>query len=216
MKLFGYYRSSTSYRVRIALNLKGVDFEQAAINLMAGEHEGPAFSAINVYRSLPVLDTGEKRLVQSLAILDWLELAYPNPSFTPGEPQSAQVCRELYYAIATEIHALNNLSVLKYLKSEFGANDTAIEKWNQAWVHRTFDPIELRLAEITWLSDALPFGAPSLFEIVLIPQIYNARRRNTNLAPYPLLSRIDAHCANLTAFKQAHPNLQVDAPEAYS
>ncbi|MEM1088118.1 MAG: maleylacetoacetate isomerase [Pseudomonadota bacterium] len=213
MKLYSYYRSSTSYRVRIALNLKGLDYAIQPINLKTGEQREAEFAALNAYQTLPVLMIGDQQLAQSLAILDWLEQTYPSPSFLPGNAGSAQLCRELYYAIATEIHAPNNLPVLKYLRSEFDANQEALETWYARWIHRTFAPVEQRLETHSWTTDDLPFGAPGLLEIVLIPQIYNAQRWNTDLSAFPNLLKIDAYCGALDAFKTAHPDAQPDAPK---
>ena len=155
-------------------------------------------------------------MTQSLAIIDWLETAHSSPSFLPQDPHHVQLCRELYYAVATEIHAPNNLSVLTYLKDEFGADQEDLEQWNTAWIERTFEPVHQRLSRHDWATDRLPFGAPGLFEIVLIPQIYNARRWNVDLRRFPRLLEIDAQCAEFDAFKQAHPDIQPDAPETNS
>lgn len=213
MKLYNYYRSSTSFRIRIALNLKGQAFEYVPVNLKTGEQKEAAFASLNPHQSLPVLDAGEQKLTQSLAILDWLEATYPEPSFLPADPALQQTCRELYYAIATEIHAPNNLSVLKYLRTTFNADPSAIEAWYQTWVHRTFMPVEQRLQTMQWASPDLPFGAPGLFEIVLVPQIYNAQRWSNDLGPFPDLVRIHDHCLTLPAFRAAHPDAQPDAIE---
>jgi len=213
MKLFGYFRSSTSYRTRIALNLKSFEYEHVPVNLRTGEQFDAAFANINPHQTVPALYADGTYLTQSLALLDWMEDQRPEPSFLPSNPHLLQICRELYYAIATEIHAPNNLSVLKYLRSEFGADQTAIEKWYAHWIHRTFEPVETRLSQFNWLEDGLPFGHPSLFEIVLIPQIYNARRWNTNLSAFPLLRKIDQTCNTLPAFIAAHPEQQPDREE---
>lgn len=213
MRLYGYYRSSTSYRIRIALALKDLEFSQDAIDLKNAEHKTAAFRALNPHQSLPVVDCDGRRLTQSLAILDWLEAAYPTPSLLPANADHIQLCLELYYAIATEIHAPNNLSVLNYLRKTFGATKQELERWNETWIHRTFEPVEQRLAASDVSTNGLPFGAPGLFEIVLIPQIYNARRWHVDLTPFPTLVEIDAHCATLDAFVRAHPDNQPDAPE---
>ena len=213
MKLHEYYRSSTSYRARIALNLKGLAYVQIPVDLKSGLQRADAYKALNPHQTVPALEIEDGVLVQSLAILDWLESKYPSPSFLPQTEVEAQICRELYYAIATEIHAPNNLPVLQYLKSEFGADQSAIEDWYAHWIHRTFEPIEHRLNGMDWSSEDLPFGEPSLFEIVLVPQIYNARRWNTDLSAFPLLRKIDAACNALSAFATAHPDTQPDNPE---
>lgn len=207
--LWGYWRSSTTYRIRLALHLKGLAFVYTPVNLKTGEHRGDFYRAINPHGTVPLFRAGKTELMQSLSILDWLEAHYPTPSFIPEH--GADLCRDLYFAVASEIHAPNNLSVLKYLKSEFGADQAAIEKWYQTWIHKSFAPVEARLAGHEWISDTLPFGQPSLFEIVLIPQIYNARRWNTDMSPFPRLEKIEAHCATLEAFEKARPENQIDA-----
>ena len=198
--------------MRIALNLKGLDYQRSPVNLLTGEHKDDEFKTLNKFGTVPALKDGDDILVQSLAMLDWLENTHPNPSFLPTGPKAAQICRELYFAVASEIHAVNNLPILNYLKSEFGADRSALEKWYSTWVLRTFEPVEARLRDFDWLSSDLPFGQPTLFEIVLIPQIYNARRWNTDLSNCPLLTKIDATCCDLDAFKKAHPSQQSDAP----
>jgi len=209
VKFYGYYRSSTSYRIRIALALKGVAYDYLPVNLKDGEHKGGAYLAINPHGTVPVLDMDGVQMTQSLAILDALESRYPTPSFVPETGEI--LCRDLYYAVATEIHAPNNLAVLKYLRSEFDADPAAIEAWYATWIQKTFAPVEARLAAHDWASDDLPFGQPTLLEIVLIPQVYNARRWNTDLSAFPLIEKIDAHCATLEAFDRARPDNQIDA-----
>jgi len=218
MRLYSYYRSSTSYRVRIALNIKGLAYKIIPVNLKTGEQHQQSFVDLNPHATLPVLRTGKIQLVQSLAIIDWIEKFYPDPPLRPSHGTDTinvhQVCLELYYAIATEIHAPNNLSVLTYLRHELNADDAMIAAWYAKWIDKTFAPIEHRLASFNWLSADLPFGQPGLFEIVLIPQIYNARRWKTDLSDYPLLRSIDAYANQLPAFIAAHPDNQPDAQEA--
>lgn len=210
LRLWGYWRSSTSYRLRIALNLKGVAYDYVPVNLLEREHQGEAYRAINPHGTVPLLDTGEVKIAQSLTAIDWLERTYPDPAFVPDDPVLATMCRDLYFAIATELHAPNNMPVLNYLRSEFGADQTAVEVWQERWIHKTFTPIEARLAALDWAGD-LPFGQPSLFEIVLMPRLYNARRWNTDLEPFPLIRRIETICSTLDPFQRAHPDTQSDA-----
>lgn len=209
LTLWGYWRSSTSYRIRIALGLKGLRYDYRPINLKLGEQEGEGYLAVNPHGTVPLFQDGDVQMTQSLAILDWLEATYPLPSFVPSD--APELCRDLYYAVATEVHAPNNLAVLKYLRNEFNADQTAIEAWYRTWIEKTFAPVEARLMAHDWASDDLPFGQPTLFEVVLIPQIYNARRWKTNLLAFPLIAKIDAHCATLEAFDQARPENQIDA-----
>lgn len=210
MILHGYWRSSTSYRLRIALNLKGVAYDSVAVNLLEREHQGEAYRALNPHGTVPLLDTGQHKITQSLTAIDWLERTHPEPSFLPEAEDDALLCRDLYFAIASELHAPNNMPVLNYLRSEFGADQAAVEAWQERWIHKTFTPIETRLAAHDW-SGELPFGRPSLFEIVLMPRLYNARRWNTDLSPFPLIRRIESHCQTLDPFQRAHPDNQPDA-----
>ncbi|MGB2220142.1 MAG: maleylacetoacetate isomerase [Henriciella sp.] len=217
MKLYSYYRSSTSYRVRIALNIKQLAYNIVPVNLKTGEQHQPPLTDLNPHGTLPVLLTGTTPLVQSLAIIDWIEERYPEPPLIPERDKGAsdvrQLCLELYYAIATEIHAPNNLPVLNYLRNELDADDTKIAAWYAKWIGKTFAPIEQKLQSFSWRSPDLPFGQPSLFEIALIPQIYNAQRWQTDLSNYPLLTAIHAYATRLPAFIAAHPDNQPDAPE---
>ena len=206
MKLHGYWRSSTSYRVRIGLELKGLDYEHAPVNLLKGEHRGEAYRALNPHGTVPMLETAEGHITQSLAILDWLEATHPEPSFLPE--RDAMLCRELYYAVATELHAPLNPSVLKRL---FGDDQAAKEDFYRFVIHRTLAPVEARLAAHEWTSETLPFGQPTLFEIVLVPQLYNARRWTVELADFPQLTAIGDYCDTLPAFRAARPEAQLDA-----
>ncbi|MFO6448423.1 maleylacetoacetate isomerase [Erythrobacter sp. NE805] len=212
MKLYGYFRSSTSYRLRIALNLKGLAFENIPVNLVTAENKAPAFTARNPFGSLPLLEADGRDRAQSMALLEWLDEAYPEPPFLPADIEARYTIRELAYAIATEIHAVNNLPVLKYLKEHFDASQQAIDDWYRNWLARTLVPVEARLAQLR-TGDFLHGDAPGLFEIVAIPQLYNARRFDFDLAACPHLTRIEAACLALPAFAAANPDVQADAPQ---
>lgn len=214
MRLYGYYRSSTSYRVRIGLNLKGFEYDQVAVNLKDGEQYSQSHAQVNPFRKVPVLEVDGVRRVQSLAILEWLDEVRVAPPFMPKDVEARRVCRELAYPIITEAQAPNNSAVLEYLRQEFNADGEAIKAWAQTWVDRVFSPLEVRLKAWDWVSQDLPFGAPTLFEIALIPQIYNAERFGAEMTRYPQLAAINAHCATLEAFARAHPDQQPDAPPA--
>ncbi len=211
IRLHGYFRSSTSYRLRIALNLKGLDFEYVAVNLVTAEQKNADYTSHNPFGSVPLLQAGGRDRAQSMAQLEWLDEAYPEPPLLPGSLEDRFTARELAYAIATETHAVNNLPVLKYLTATFGATQDQLGEWYRHWLVRTFDPIERRLEQLG--SGDFLFDAPGLFEIVLLPQIYNARRFELDLAPYPNISRIEAACLALPAFQRAHPDNQPDNPE---
>jgi maleylacetoacetate isomerase/maleylpyruvate isomerase len=210
MKLYGYFRSSTSYRLRIALNLKGLAFENIPVDLRTGANKDAAFTQRNPFGSLPMLEAGGRDRAQSMALLEWLDEAYPEAPFLPHDIEARYTVRELTYAIATEIHAVNNLPVLKYLKDPLGHSQDEIDTWYCTWLKRTLDPVEARLAQLG-AGDFLHGDAPGLFEIVLIPQLANARRFDYDLSASPHMTRIEAACLALPAFAAAHPDRQIDA-----
>ena len=211
MKLFGYFRSSTTYRLRIALGLKGLAYDYVPVNLVAGEQKAADYVARDPFGSVPLLEAEGRDRAQSMAQLEWLDEAYPEPPLLPSAIEDRFTVRELAYAIATETHAPNNLQVLNYLKSEFAASQEQVEAWYRHWLARTFEPVEARLAQHD-AGDFL-FAAPGLFEVVLLPQLYNARRFSLDLAPYPHIARIEEACLKLDAFQRAHPDNQPDNPE---
>jgi maleylacetoacetate isomerase/maleylpyruvate isomerase len=212
MRLYGYFRSSTSYRLRIALNLKGIAFENIPVNLVTAENKDTAFTSRNPFGSLPMLEAGGRDRAQSMALLEWLDEAYPETPFLPRDIEARYTVRELAYAIATEIHAVNNLPVLNYLKDPLGHSQDDVDVWYRHWLKRTLDPVEARLAQLG-TGDFLFGDAPGLFEIVAIPQIANARRFNYDLGASPHLTRIEAACLALPAFAAAHPDNQQDSSE---
>jgi len=211
MRLHAYFRSSTSYRVRIALNLKALDYEVVPVNLPDGEQRGAEFRALNVYGGVPALEADGRLYAQSLAIIEWLDERFPDRPLLPRDVEDRFVARELASAIATELHAPLNLSVLKYLKHELGHRQDEIDTWYRHWIGRTLEAVEARLAQRG--SGDFLFDAPGLFEAVLIPQIYNARRFSFDLSAMPRIRRIEEACLLLAQFRAAHPDSQPDAPE---
>lgn len=211
MRLFGYFRSSTSYRLRIALGLKGLAYDYVPVNLLNAEQKGADYTARNPFGSVPLLEADGRERAQSMAQLEWLDEAHPAPPLLPRAVEDRFTVRELTYAIATETHAVNNLPVLKYLKETFAASQEQVDEWYRHWLVRTFAPVEARLAQ-HGAGDFL-FEAPGLFEVVLIPQLYNARRFALDIAPYPHIARIEAACQALDAFRRAHPDNQPDNPQ---
>ena len=210
MRLFGYYRSSTSYRLRIALNLKGLAYEYVPVNLREGAQKAADYTARNPFAGVPMLEAAGRDRAQSMAVLDWLEEAYPGtPALLPADTEDRFTTRELAYAIATELHAPLNLKVLQYLKNELGHEQPAIDAWYCHWLAGTLGPLERRLVQLD-TGDFL-FDAPGLFEAVLIPQLYNARRFSFDLGAMPRMTRIEAACLALPAFERAHPDNQPDA-----
>lgn len=214
MKLHGYYRSSTTYRLRIALALKGIPYDYVPVNLLASEQRSADYTGRNPFASVPLLEADGRDRAQSMAQLEWLEEAYPEPPLLPPAMEDRFTARELAYAIATETHAVNNLQVLKYLKDNFGRSQDEIDSWYRHWLMRTFAPVEARLAQLG--SGDFLFDRPGLFEVVLLPQLYNARRFALDLAPYPRILQIEAACLALPEFQQAHPDNQIDNPERSS
>ncbi len=212
MKLYGYYRSSTSYRLRIALELKGLAYENVPVNLLTAAQKDETFTSRNPFGSVPMLEADGRDRAQSMALLEWLEEAYPTPPLLPADLEARYTVRELTYAIATELHAPLNLPVLKYLKNEVGLIEAEIVTWYRHWLKRTLDPVEARLAQLG-TGDFL-MDAPGLFETVLLPQLYNARRFDYDLSASPHMTRIEAACLALPAFQRAYPENQTDAPQS--
>ncbi|MHA7816346.1 MAG: maleylacetoacetate isomerase [Pseudohaliea sp.] len=208
VKLYGYFRSSSSYRLRIALNLKGLAYDTVPVNLVAGEQRGEDYRAINPQGLVPLLDTGSERLVQSTAILEWLEEQYPQPPLYPADALARARVRGLCQHIACEIQPLNNLGVLRYLRNTLGEDEDAVNRWYAHWVTRGFESLEAEAP-----ADGF-FGAdtPAMVEVFLVPQLYNARRFAVDLAPFPRLVAIDERCRGHDAFGRAHPDRQPDAP----
>lgn len=211
IRLHGYYRSSTSYRLRIALELKGLDYEYVPVNLLTSEQKGEAFTSRNPFGSVPLLEAGGRDRVQSMAQLEWLDEAYPEQALLPADIEDRYTARELAYAIATELHAPLNLPVLKYLSNEYGKSQEEIGVWYRHWLARTLDPLEARLAQLG-TGDFL-FDKPGFFEVCLLPQVYNAQRFDFDFSDKPRITRIEQACLELPEFQRAHPDNQPDNPE---
>ncbi len=210
MRLYTYFRSSTSYRVRIALNLKGLSYEPIFVNLKDGEQKQEGFLKINSASALPVLETSDGRFTQSLAIIDYLESKHPEPSFFLLDVIENTKMKELAYAISTDIHAINNLRVLNYLSNELKVQSEEKTQWYRHWIDVAFEPLEHKLSELKGYEE-LPFGKSTLFEIVLIPQVYNALRFDVEMSKYPRIMDIYNCCLDIEAFKNASPEIQPDA-----
>ena len=211
IRLHGYYRSSTSYRLRIALELKGLDYEYVPVNLLKSEQKGKDFTNRNPFGTVPLLEVDGKNYVQSMAQIEWLDEAYAERALLPWDIEDRYVARELAYAIATELHAPLNLPVLKYLANEYGKSQEDIGVWYRHWLARTLDPLEARLAQLG-TGDFL-FDRPGFFEVCLLPQVYNARRFGFDFGDKPHITRIESACLALPEFQRAHPDNQPDNPE---
>lgn len=212
MQLYGYFRSSAAYRVRIALNLKGSAYRQTVRHLRKGEQRDPAFLALNPQGLVPALETDDGTvLTQSLAIIEYLDETCPQPPLLPDDPLGRARVRSLAQLIACEIHPLNNLRVLKYLKAPLGHEQTTIDTWYRHWVVTGFEALEQRLAGEAATGAFCHGDRPTLADVCLVPQVANARRFDCDLAPYPTIRRIDARCLELPAFRDAAPERQPDA-----
>ena len=202
-RLFDYFRSSASYRVRIALNLKGVDYDSVPVNLVEGGQKGPDYRAINPQGLIPALEIDGRTLVQSLAIVDYLEATRPDPPLLPADPADCAHVRALALIVACDIHPLNNLRVLKYLSGPLDRPQEARDDWYRHWVSEGFAALEAMAAP---RSGRFLFGdSPTLADLCLVPQMFNARRLETPLEAYPTLVRADAEANRLDAFAAAHP-----------
>jgi maleylacetoacetate isomerase len=210
VRLYSFFRSSAAFRVRIALNLKHVRYETVGVNLRKGAHLDAAFGAVNPQRTVPALDDEGAVLAQSLAIIEYLDARYPEPKLLPAEPVARARVQALAQLVACEIHPLNNLRVLKYLRGEFALDEAAVQRWYRHWIAEGFRGLEELVAQCS--GGRYCYGdAVSLADVCLVPQIYNARRFDCDLAPYPTLVRIAEGLEAEPAFAAAAPERQPDA-----
>lgn len=212
MKLYGYYRSSASYRIRIILNIKGIEWEYVSVRLDKGEQMSPEHLARNPLKLVPVLDTGDALLAQSVAIAEFLETRFPEPALLPsGDIEKARV-RELVQVIASDIQPIANLRVLKHIRANFGVDDAGVDDWACTWIGKGFEAFEKRASE--WSTDGqFAFGDRiSVADAFLMPQAYNADRFGLDMTPFPTIRSIVAHCSTLEPVARAHPSLQPDSP----
>jgi maleylpyruvate isomerase len=207
---YTYYRSSAAYRVRIALNLKGLAAEEHYVHLRKGEQRDEAFLKLNPQGLLPALIDGETVISQSLAIIEYLEETRPEPALLPPDAPGRARVRQLALAVACDIHPIDNLRVLGYLGSELGADEAAKAKWYRHWIVEGLGAIERLLADDA-TGEFCHGDRPGLADICLIPQLYNARRFETDLSPFPTVARIETACLKLDAFSWAAPDVQPDA-----
>ena len=211
MKLYSFWRSGTSHRTRIALNLKGLSTDYVAVHLGKEEHLKDAFKAVNPQQLVPALDTGSEVLIQSPAILEWLEEQYPTPALLPTDATGRARVRALAAIVGCDIHPINNRRILEYLRKTFGANEDAINAWCGTWIGAGFDAYEALLAADTARGRFSHGNTPSLADCYLIPQVESARRFKVDLTKWPLIMAVEKACMELEAFQKAAPGQQPDA-----
>ena len=209
MELFNYFRSSASYRVRIALALKGLDYDYRSVHLQKNEQFSESYSAVSAARLVPLLKDGDHLLTQSLAIIEFLEETHPQPPLLPGNAVERAHVRSLAMDIACEIHPLNNLRVLRYLVQSLKVSEEDKDRWYRHWVETGLEVVERRLAAQP--STYCHGETPTLADCVLVPQIFNARRFNSNLDHVPHVMRVFDACMRLDAFEKTRPEACPDA-----
>ena len=211
MKLYGYFRSGTSHRVRIALNLKGLDYESISVNLAQDEQLESEFKALNPQGLVPVLQDNDLQMFQSPAILEWLEETYPDTPLLPKDSAGRMRVRALSAMIGCDIHPINNRRILQYLRNELSLEEEQVKLWCQRWINDGFTALEKLLAEDRERGDFCYGNSPTLVECYLIPQVYSAHRFGVDMSAYPIIAAIDKHCHALQAFIDAEPSNQEDA-----
>ena len=214
LRLYGYWRSSASHRVRIALALKGLDYEYSPVDLRSdgGAQFSAEYRALNPQSRVPTLETQDGLLTQSMAIMEWLEESYPQPPLLPPDARGRARVRSLAQILVADVQPLQNTSVTRYLKESLHADEAALSAWLAEWIGRGFASVENLLGRAPASGDFCVGERPTIADICLAAQCESARRFNVPLAPYPRIARIDAACGALDAFQRAAPLQQVDAP----
>ncbi len=216
MQLYNFFRSGTSHRLRIALNLKGLDYDYIPVDLRTEEHLGAAFKTLNPQGLVPALVDDNRVLTQSPAIIEWLEERYPTPPLLPVDPENRARVRAMAAIVGCDIHPVNNRRILEYLRKTLGCDEAAVLAWCGTWIHAGFEALETMLAADP-RRGAFCFGdSPTLADVYLVPQVESARRFNVDLTPYPNIVAIDKACGELDAFRRAVPAIQPDAPKPAS
>lgn len=211
MRLYSHYRSSASYRVRIALNLKGVEAEIVAVDLAKREQRAPDYLAVNPQGRVPALDTGNGVITQSSAILEWLEETHRQPPLLPADAMDRARIRAMAAVIGADTHPLQNRSVLSVLKHEYKADQEAVYGWARTWIGAGLATVETLIEPAR---GRFAYGAtPTLADIFIVPQLYNARMYGLDLAPFPKILSVEAQCKEIWSFQAAHPDRQPDAPK---
>jgi maleylacetoacetate isomerase len=210
MKLYDYYRSSAAYRLRIALNIKGLKPERHPVNLLKGEQQSDSYKAVNPQGLVPTLVDGATTLTQSIAVIEYLNDVYPNPPLLPADPVGRARVRAIALTIACDIHPINNLRVLNYLTDTIGVSKEVKQQWYEHWIQQGFTTVETMLQNSA-TGTYCHGNQLSLADICLVPQVVNAKRFACNLDPYPAIRRIFQECEDLVPFADAHPENQPEA-----
>ena len=211
MKLYGYFRSSASYRVRIALAHKGLAHEAEYVSLPKGEHQADRFRAVNVQGLVPALEDGGRVFIQSLAIIEYLEERYPKPPLLPASPADRAYVRAASQIVACEIHPLNNTRTLKHLRKTFRLDEDGINAWYRHWIAEGLAMLEGYLNRERRLGKYCYGDMVTMADCCLVPQVFNAKRYECDLAPYPTIARIFDECMLIDAFSSTEPARQPDA-----
>jgi maleylpyruvate isomerase len=212
MELYTYFRSSAAYRVRIALNLKGLQADYHYVHLVkdGGQHRKPEYLQMNPQGLVPTLIDDGNVLTQSLAIIEYLDETHPNPPLLPADPAGRARVRALAQVVACEIHPVNNLRILKYLEKEFDVDEAGRRQWYRHWVMEGFAALEKMLADNPATGKFCHGDTPTIADLCLVPQVFNAHRFEVDMSSFPVISRIDAACQKLKAFSDASPEQQAD------
>ncbi|WP_298233352.1 maleylacetoacetate isomerase [uncultured Azohydromonas sp.] len=214
MKLYNFFRSSASYRLRIALALKGLDYEYVPVNLLAGEQASPAYRSLNPQGFVPALEADGQLLIQSPAIIEWLEERYPQPALLPGDAGDRAWVRAIAAIVACDIHPLHNGRILAQLKKWPDCDDARVAHWCRTWIGAGFDAIEELLRARATVGPYCLGNTVTVADVYLVPQVASSIRLGIDMAAWPRIRDVAAACAELDAFKQAMPGRQIDAPAA--
>lgn len=215
-KLYNFHASSTSYRTRIVLNYKNIPYEYISVRLDKAEHLGAGYGEINPMRGVPALDTGEKRLYQSSAIIEYLEEVYPDPPMLPKDPLGRASVRAIAGIVGSDMHPVTNLRIRNYVRDEYGQNPDGVNAWIHRWNRQGFDAIEAMLnADNQHASGFCHGSTATIADAYLVSHVFSAVRFKTDMSPYPLIRAVVANCEQLEAFARAHPARQPDANPAH-